>query len=85
MLAALAVSCGIFGRRYATPTGLGLNLYLIGLARSSGGKDDPLTAPQELFAACNLMRLVGPGDVTSGHGAIETALRHKPCIVLSTG
>jgi hypothetical protein len=82
MLASIATLCGVYGRRFASPTGLGLNLYLIGLAQSSGGKDDPLTAPQEIFAACGLMHLVGPGDVTSD-GAIETVLRHNACLVMA--
>jgi hypothetical protein len=82
ILSAIAACAAIFGRRFVTPTGLGLNLYIIGIAPSGAGKDDPVTAPQELFTECGLLHLVGPSDVTSD-GAIETAIRRNPCHLMA--
>jgi hypothetical protein len=82
VLSAIAIGGVLFGRRFVTPTGLGVNLYLVGIAPAGGGKDDPLTSAQELLAECDLMHLVGHGDVTSD-GAIETELRHRPCHLMA--
>jgi hypothetical protein len=81
-LSSIAACSVIFGRRFVTPTGLGLNLYIVGIAPSGAGKDDPVTAPQELFTECGLLHLVGPSDVTSD-GAIETAIRRNPCHLMA--
>lgn len=75
--AALAVLSAVFGRRWATPTGLGLNLYQVAIADTGGGKDALLGAPKALLAEAGLRHLIGPGDFTSD-AAIETALRMRP-------
>jgi len=71
----------LFGRRYTTPTGLGLNLYLIGIAGPGFGKDHPLKSMQALMADAGLQHLVGPGDITSD-SALEFVLRQGPCFVM---
>jgi hypothetical protein len=81
VLCSLAVLSVIFGRRYETPTGSGLNLYLVGLASTAVGKDDPLDAAQVLLDECGMRHLIGPGDVTSD-SAIETVLRVQPCFLM---
>lgn len=75
--AALAVGAALFGRRWATPSGLGLNLYQVAIAETGGGKDALLGAPKALLAKTGLRHLIGPGDFTSD-AAIETALRARP-------
>jgi hypothetical protein len=75
--AALATLATLFGRRWATPTGLGLNLYLVAIAETGGGKDALLGAPRRLVAAAGFRHLLGPGDFTSD-AAIETSLRMRP-------
>lgn len=75
--AALGVLAGLFGRRFATPTGLGLNLYLVGIAETGGGKDALVSAPRTLLAAAGRRDRIGPGDFTSD-AAIEVALRTRP-------
>jgi hypothetical protein len=54
--AAIATLAAIFGRRWATPTGLGLNLYLVAIAETGGGKDALLAVPRRLLAANRLRR-----------------------------
>jgi hypothetical protein len=76
-LVALATLAPVFSRRFATPTGAGLNLYLIGLAETGGGKEAVIGAPQALLAAAKLEFLIGAGDFTSD-SAIELALRARP-------
>jgi hypothetical protein len=79
--AALAVLAALFGRRFATPTGLGLNLYIVGIAETGGGKDALVSAPRVLLSAAGLRHLVGPGDFTSD-AAIEMAVRLRPSQVM---
>jgi hypothetical protein len=75
--AALATLAALFGRRWATPTGLGLNLYIIAIAETGGGKDALLGAPKTLLAKAGFRHLIGPGDFSSD-AALETALRKRP-------
>jgi hypothetical protein len=74
---AVAVGSVMFGRRWATPTGLGLNLYQIAIGETGGGKDALLAAPKVLLSKAGLRHLIGPGDFTSD-AAIETSLRSRP-------
>jgi hypothetical protein len=76
-LSALAVLAPLFARRFATPTGLGLNLYLVGLATTGSGKEALIGAPPAALNAAGLGFLIGPGDFTSD-SAIEVALRARP-------
>lgn len=76
-LSALATLAPVFGRRYASPTGLGLNLYLVGLATTGSGKEALIGAPPAALEAAGLGFLIGAGDFTSD-SAIEVALRARP-------
>lgn len=76
-LAALAALAPVFARRFATPTGLGLNLYLVGLATTGSGKEALLGAPQAVLRAADVGYLNGASDFTSD-SAIEVALRNRP-------
>jgi len=75
--AAVAVLATIFGRRWATPTGLGLNLYIAAIAETGGGKDALLEAPRRLIADAGFRHLLGPHDFASD-AAIEKSLRVRP-------
>lgn len=75
--AAISVGGAIFGRRWATPTGLGLNLYQVAIGETGGGKDALLGAPKALLAKAGFRRLIGPGDFSSD-AALETSLRMHP-------
>lgn len=80
-IGAIGVCSTLFGRRYSTPTGLGLNLYLIGIAGSGFGKDQPLKASQALLADAGMQHLIGPGDISSD-SALEHVVRQRPCFVM---
>lgn len=75
---ALVTMSALFGRRFTTPTGLGLNVYIVGIAPTGGGKEAALAAPQALLDEAGFSYLLGPGDFTSDT-AIEIALRSRPC------
>jgi hypothetical protein len=77
----LGFCSALFGRRYTAPTGLALNLYLIGIAGPGFGKDHPLKSMQALMADAGLQHLVGPGDITSD-SALEFVIRQRPCFVM---
>jgi hypothetical protein len=79
-LAALATLAPVYGRRYATPTGLGVNLYMFGLAETGAGKEALLGAPQRALDAADLGHLLGKSDFTSD-SAFEVALRRQPNFV----
>lgn len=80
-IASIAFLSAFYGRRYVTPTGAGLNLYLIGIAGPGYGKDHPRKAIESLGYDSNLQRLIGPNEVTSDT-AIEKVLRRRPCFVM---
>lgn len=80
-IGSIGFCAALFGRRYTAPTGLGLNLYLIGIAGPGFGKDHPLKSMQALMADTGLQHLVGPGDITSD-SALEFVLRQRPCFVM---
>jgi hypothetical protein len=77
--AALPMFGAAAGRRYAGPTNLRTNLYSIGIARSGGGKDRPLSACTELMIAAGLANHVGSSKIASGSGLI-TAVTRNPSI-----
>ena len=81
---ALAVLATVFGRRFVTPTGAGLNLYMVALAGTGVGKEDLLKAPQTILGKANLGHLLGPGDFTSD-SAIEATVPRPPIGVRSHG
>jgi hypothetical protein len=81
--AALATFGCVAGRRYAGPTGLRSNLYVIGIAGSGGGKDYPLRCCTGLLAAAELDRMVGGSKIASG-AAILSALERQPCTIFPT-
>lgn len=76
---ALAVIATVFGRRFVTPTGAGLNLYMVALAGTGVGKEDLLKAPQTILSKASLGHLLGPGDFTSD-SAIEATVRAHPSV-----
>lgn len=81
LVSALATVAPLFGRRFCTPTGAGLNLYLTALMRTGGGKEAVLAAPQAALDAAGFGWLLGAGDFSSD-AALEVALRHRPNQVL---
>lgn len=80
-MAAMAFLSAFYGRRVATPTGCGVNVYLAGIAGPGFGKEAPLARLVNLLQASGLAYLIGPGEVTSA-GAIEKVLRKKPVMVM---
>lgn len=80
-IGAVAFCAALFGRRYASPTGLGLNLYLMGIAGPGFGKDHPLKALQNLLSDSGMQHLAGPGDISSD-SALEHVVRQRPCFVM---
>jgi hypothetical protein len=81
MMTALAFAAGLYGRRFVGPTGVGLNVYLVGLGNSALGKGHPLKALRTLANDCGLLQLVAAGVPTSD-SAVERILRKLPSTVM---
>lgn len=81
MMTAIAFAAGIYGRRFVGPTGVGLNVYLVGLGASALGKGHPLKALRTLANDCGRLDMVAAGVPTSD-SAIERILRKLPSQVL---
>lgn len=81
IIASIAFLSAFYGRRYVTPTGAGLNLYLIGIAGPGFGKDHPRKCVEEIGHGAQFSWLIGPNEVTSD-SAIEKVLRKRPCFVM---
>lgn len=65
----------LYGRRYESPTGLRTNLYTVGIAGTSSGKDHSRKRIKALFMEAGLKDLLMGDRVMSGQ-AILTALSH---------
>ncbi|CAD5276839.1 conserved hypothetical protein [Bosea sp. 62] len=63
--AALPLCATLLGRRMATPTGAGLQLYVIATYPTGGGKQHQLDAIDRLMRAAELQRHVGPSQFMS--------------------
>lgn len=81
MMTAIAFAAGLYGRRFVGPTGVGLNVYLVGLGASALGKGHPLKALRTIANDCNMLHMVAAGVPTSD-SAIERILRKLPSQVL---
>lgn len=77
MMAALAFMSALSNRRYVTPSGFGTNIYLIGLAPPSFGKEHPQNVIKTLAHDTGKSFLLGAGEVSSG-SAIEKVVRRAP-------
>ncbi|CAN7604729.1 bifunctional DNA primase/polymerase [Bosea sp. LjRoot237] len=81
MMTAIAFVAGVYGRRFVGPTGVGLNVYLVGLGASALGKGHPLKAIRTLANDCGMLKLVSAGVPTSD-SAVERILRQRPSVVM---
>jgi hypothetical protein len=67
----------LLGRRFASPSDLRTNLYVVGLAGSGYGKDHARTQLKRLFTTAGLDRFAGPNRFMSA-SALRVALMAKP-------
>lgn len=79
MIAGLGIASTLYGRKYQTPTGSGLNLYLVGIGKSGYGKDAPLQAIKRIFSRFenDIRYYMGPDDMSSD-SAIHKQLSEYP-------
>lgn len=89
LMAALAYTAGICGRAYNIG-GVGLNLYLVLLARTGSGKEAPSSALDTLLHNLSdedkhtLRSFLGPSEFASGQGLVRV-LSERPCILSILG
>ena len=79
---ALSLQAILAGRKVRDPGDNRTNLYLLGLAHSSAGKDRPRKVNTEILHAIGMSRCVG-GRFASGEG-IQDALFIEPCMLFQT-
>jgi hypothetical protein len=79
---ALALQATLAGRKVRDPDDNRTNLYLLGLAHSSAGKDRPRKLNTEVLHGVGLSSAVG-GRFASGEG-IQDALFRQPCLLFQT-
>ena len=85
----IAYLSGRLGRAYNTPTGAGLNQYILLLASTGMGKDAVASGVSRLDAAIatncpSVVDFKGPGQLVSAPGAIKW-LERKPCVLSILG
>lgn len=77
-LGAAFTACGaIMGRKIRDESNGRTNLYMMGVAHSSAGKDHPADCIEQIFGAAGITDLLGGSRVTSDT-AIEVALENNP-------
>jgi hypothetical protein len=74
--AALSVIGTAAGRKYAGPTRTGTHLYVLGLARTSAGKDHALQQIARLLAAAGMTAHLGPSQFMSLSAVVKRLTRH---------
>jgi len=79
---ALALQAVLAGRKVRDPGDNRTNLYLLGLAHSSAGKDRPRKLNAEILHAVGLSNCVG-NRFASGEG-VQDALFTEPCMLFQT-
>jgi hypothetical protein len=77
VLCALTAAGALYGGKVRDISDQRTNLYSMGIAPSSAGKDHPFACVQKLFLAAGCDSLLGGGRVTSD-SALETALVGNP-------
>lgn len=80
---AIAFMAGICGRAYNTPTGAGLNQYIVLVANTGVGKEAVQSAASKLIAAASktnptIASVKGPGHIASSAG-LQRAIDACPC------
>ena len=76
--AAITAVGALAGRKYRHQSNARTNVYAIGIAGSSGGKDHARVIIKQAFFDAGLKDYLGGGDLASGTGMI-TALEKHPC------
>ena len=79
---ALALQAVLAGRRVRDPGDNRTNIYLLGLAHSSAGKDRPRKINAEILHTAGCSSQIG-GSFASGEG-IQDALLAEPCMLFQT-
>lgn len=74
--AALTLVGTAAGRKYAGPTRTGTHLYVLGLARTSAGKDHPLQCVNRVLTAANMAPHIGPSQFMSMSALVKRLLRY---------
>lgn len=77
--AALTLVGTIAGRRFASPTNLRTNSYIVTLAPSGHGKDHALSQTKLLVEAAGLDRFVGPARIMSA-SALRRLIKREPAV-----
>lgn len=81
-LAASIAACGvIMGRKVQGETGLRTNVFVVGIAESSAGKENARQRIKELFVNAGCHKLLGPEDIASDSGLLR-AIKLQPAQLL---
>jgi hypothetical protein len=78
--AALTLVGTAAGRKYAGPTRTGTQLYVLGLARTSAGKDHALQQISRVLAASGLGQHIGPSQFMSMQAVVKRLMRTPLCL-----
>lgn len=81
MMTAITFVAALYSRRAVTPTGAGLNVYLVGLGSSGLGKGHPLKALRTIASDSDMGGLVNAGNPTAD-SALERMLRQRPAMAI---
>ena len=74
--ASIAMLATAMGRWYKSPTGLRSNVYVVGLARSGTGKENPRACAMTMLSRSGLSDLCGTDDLASSAGLLRIMHEH---------
>lgn len=81
LASAISIISTLAGRRFGSPTGCTLNLYMIMLAGTGVAKNRPIQAPNDVFIEIGKPHLCAGAFASSS--ALEQELARSPCILAS--
>lgn len=81
MLNTITALGAVFGRRYASPINTRTNLFTVGIAGTSKGKDHSRRKIKEILNTVGLSNFLASDEIKSGPG-IGTTLSRTPCCIM---
>lgn len=78
----LVAAGAVFGRKYASPMDARTNLYMVGVARTAGGKDFSRRYISKLFEKAKLQEFLGAHYIRSDTGMLVNLLTNPSQIIM---
>lgn len=77
LLNVLSFAGAVFGRKYCSPINTRTNLYMVGVARTGGGKEHSVRMIETLSLNADLMSFIGSNSIRSDVGILKSLIANS--------